>query len=243
MQNALNINYVIKGNGDNTILFLHGWEGSTKSFSYVQNEFAAFCKTVNIDFLGFGKSDSLIYPFDVYDYAFSVYELICKLKLNNITIVSHSFGGRVAIILSSIFKVNIVNLVLVDSAGLKPKFNLATKIKVLKFKLAKKLVKNKILNSRVLNKFGSADYKKLKPIMKKSFTKIVNQDLTYLLPKISCSTLIVWGKKDKSTPFYMAKILNKKINKSKLIVYKNAGHFSYLENLNAFCFTLSTIVF
>ena len=43
------------------------------------------------------------------------------------------FGGRISIILSSMYN-GVKNLVLVDSAGIKPRFSIKTKYKVLKYK-------------------------------------------------------------------------------------------------------------
>ena len=40
----------------------------------------------------------------------------------------------------------------------------------------------------------------------------------------------MWGENDLDTPIYMAKIMEKEINDSGLVVLKNAGHFSYLDS-------------
>ena len=97
------------------------------------------------------------------------------------------------------------------------------------------LVKHKILNANYLNKFGSTEYKTLPSNLKQIFVNIVNEDLTYLLTKIKLKTLILWGKKDKDTPLYMAKILNKKIKNSSLKIL-DAGHYSYLEEKEKFIY-------
>ena len=65
--------------------------------------------------------------------------------------------------------------------------------------------------------------------MQKTFKNIVNEDLTKYLSNIKSETLILWGEKDLSTPLKDAKLLEKKINNSALIVLKNASHFSYLN--------------
>ena len=65
--------------------------------------------------------------------------------------------------------------------------------------------------------------------MKKSFIKIVNEHLNDKLINIKNSTLIINGDKDNQTPLYTAKILNKNIQNSKLIILKNAGHFAFLD--------------
>ena len=44
----------------------------------------------------------------------------------------------------------------------------------------------------------------------------------------------MWGEEDKDTPLYMAKIMEKNIKDSGLVVLKNAGHFSYIDKSSEF---------
>ena len=85
----------------------------------------------------------------------------------------------------------------------------------------------------MLEKFGSDDYKQLNDIMKQTFVKVVNEDLSDDARKISIPTLLVWGKKDKDTPLYMGKTFNKLIKNSKLIIL-NGGHYCHIENLQEY---------
>ena len=65
--------------------------------------------------------------------------------------------------------------------------------------------------------------------MKLVLKECLTYDQTNLLKNINCPTMIVWGEKDKDTPMYMAKTMEKNIKQSKLVVLKNCGHFSFLE--------------
>ena len=165
--------------------------------------------------------------FNIYNFSETVFLLIKSLNIKNASVIGHSFGGRIAIILASMYKI-VDKLILVDSAGLKPKFNLKTKLKILQYKTCKILVENKVLNKKCLLKFGSTDYKSLNNNLKSVFNNVVNEDLSFLLKKIKCKTLIYFGKKDKDTPVYMAKKLHKNILNSKLVLV-DAGHYAYLE--------------
>lgn len=225
-------------NENKTVLFLHGWGGSTNSFLYVQKQLSANYNTINVDLLGFGKSSQPSIPYDTFLYALSIYELLVKLKVTTVSIVAHSFGGRVAILLSSVFNIKVENLILINSAGIIPKRTLMYYVKIKLYKIFKFLVKKKILKPNVLKHFGSKDYKQLNVIMKQTFINVVNQDLQQFLPYIKSNTLIVWGAKDKVTPMRFANIFNKNILHSRLIVYKNASHFCYLEHLLEFCCTV-----
>lgn len=227
----MKINYKLIGKGKETVLFLHGWGANLNSFLFCQNALINNYKLLYVDFTGFGKSEKLKYPFNVFDYTLEIIKLLQKLNIKNINIVCHSFGGRVAMLLSTVFNLQVNKLVLIDVAGIKPKFNLITKLKVFTFKLKKFLNKTKLAKFN-LNKCGSADYKVLNNIEKQTFKNVVNFNETKYLKFIKSKTLIVWGKNDKSTPIYMAKKLHKKIKDSKLIIVKNSGHFCFLEYPN-----------
>lgn len=229
------INYKTYGKGKKFVLFLHGWGGSTNSFLSIAQKIALERKVMLIDFYGFGKSKFPKKPLDTYEYAMQLYLFLNKKSINEVDIIAHSFGGRVAIILSSVFGIKVNNLILVDSAGVLPKRTIAYKYKVAKYKLYKRLSKFKIVSKSKLSSFGSDEYKKLNSFQKISYVKIVNQDLVYLLKYIESNTLIVWGEKDDTTPMYMASTLINGIKNSKIVIYKNSGHFCYLENYISFC--------
>lgn len=240
------IDYDISGNlnSKNYIFFLHGFGGDKNSFKLVENHIAGDCNMVFISFPGFGKSPPPQKPYSVFDYTLELKELINSIAgPNKINIVCHSFGARVAIKLCAIYP-NIINkLVIVDGAGLRPKRGLKYKINILRYKRMKKLVNSGKKDEKVLEKFGSSDYKSLPNIMKATFVKVVNEDLKRYLKKIKCETLIIWGKKDKETPLYMAKKFNRFIENSGLYIINNAGHFSYLDNFPLFINAINLFFF
>lgn len=236
------ISYKIFGKGKKFVLFLHGWGGSTNSFLSVAKRLSQEYKVCLVDFYGFGKSKYPDCVLDTYEYALQLYLFLQNKGIRECDIVSHSFGGRIAIILSSVFNIKINKLVLVDSAGVLPKRTLNYKFKVLKYKICKRLVKLKLVHKNKLSNYGSEEYKQLNDFQKRSYVKIVNQGLEYLMINIKSKTLIVWGTKDTTTPIYMAKKIKKLINGSFVYYYENAGHFSYLENYIDFCNLLLTFL-
>ena len=232
---GLNITYRYQktdfGNTE-TVLLLHGWGGSLNSFRFLENQLAKEgFSVITLDFPGFGGSDLPREDFSLDDYKKIVEELVEKENIKSVHIIAHSFGGRVAIKLSA--ETNLVKkLVLVDSAGIKPRFSLAKNIKILHYKFLKSLKKIGLIK-RDLNNFGSADYKAMPNNLKSVFNRIVNEDLSGVLHKIECPTLIVWGRNDRETPLYMAKKLNKGIKDSAIVTF-DGGHFAYLQNAEKF---------
>lgn len=229
----INFRFHLNASKDNFVLLLHGWGGNLNSFRGLE-EFliAKNFSVINLDFPGFGGSEMPKETFNLDDYVLIVKQMLKTIGTSKVKVVAHSFGGRVAIKLAS-GSDYVEKLILVDSAGIKPKFSLKKYLKIRRYKFLKWLKKYN-LTSKNLENFGSADFKALPEQMKPVFVRIVNEDLTNIVNKISCPTLLMWGEKDQSTPLYMAKILNKKIKDSGLIVYKDAGHFSYLEHHDEF---------
>lgn len=234
--NGLDINYEVSGEGKNVIL-LHGWLCSLQTMKPIEmvlnNEF----KVYNVDLPGFGKSQMPKEPFNTDDFGNFLNEFIKKLDIENPILIGHSNGGRTIINYAgrNLGKTN--KIILIDSAGIKPKRKINYYIKVYTFKGLKKFLNifpnvemfNNI-RERVLGKFGSSDYKNSPEILRKTMSTIINEDQTEKLEKINVPTLIIFGENDQDTPLRDAKIINDNITNSELIVIKNAGHFSYIDS-------------
>ena len=116
----------------------------------------------------------------------------------------------------------VAGVVLIDSAGAKPRRGIKYHLKVTLYKLGKKL------GCKRLPK-GSADYEALSGAMKGTFVNVVNEDSECDAAAIRVPTLVIWGSEDKDTPLYMCRRLHSLIKDSEVILLKGAGHFSYLE--------------
>lgn len=219
--------------GDTCVVFLHGWGMDGGCFDSFLDKLKNLSNTLTLDFFGFGKSSNPINYFDTYEYAYHIYILLQKLGIKKVVLVGHSFGGRIALLLSSIFNIEIKEQILTSSAGINT-FNLFKEIKILKYKLCKKLVKSGLVNNKILRKFGSDDYKNCNDILRAVFVKVVRQDLQKLLRFIDTKTKLVWDKKDDTTPYKICKILNKQLKNSTIEIYKTGKHFAYLYNENKF---------
>ena len=190
--NGLNITYRYKkGKRDITILLLHGWGGNLNSFRGIENELIeSNYSVITLDFPGFGGSDLPNEDWTLDDYIRVVEELIEIENIRNLCVIAHSFGGRVAIKLCAENPELVQKLVLVDSAGIKPKFSIKKSLKVMYYKFVKKLVKAKIIK-KDLSKCGSEDYKAMPNQLKPVFNKIVNTHLDEDSKKIITPTLLI----------------------------------------------------
>lgn len=213
--------HIFHKNKSMPIFLLHGWGCNGEIFNNMIKSFPE--KTfITIDFPPFGKSEKNIKDWNIFTYA-SMFMSLCEhLKIEKCDILGHSFGGRIAIIVSAIKRSLVHSCILVDSAGMKPKRNLKYFFKLWRYKFMKKLKLD-------VSKFGSDDYKTLPPAMRKTFNSIVNTHLDEYSKKIKVKTLIVWGESDLDTPLYMGKRLNKYIKSSRFEIVNNAGHFPFLD--------------
>ena len=183
-----------------------------------------------MDFYGFGKTPATK-PLTLYDYADGVKELISAYGMKEIVLVGHSFGGRVAILLAATLEC-VKAVVLVDSAGMKPKRTFKKTLRQLNYKFRRAFKID-------VSKCGSEDYRALDDVMKITFKNVVNLYLDDLLPAVNCPVLIIWGRYDKDTPLYMAKRLKKGIKDSGLIILEG-GHYSYLDDYGTFVAVLDS---
>lgn len=235
----LNINYEISGEGKQPVILLHGWLCSLETMKPIAQALEKNFKVYNIDLPGFGKSDMLQRPFNTNDFGNFLNSFIKEMKIEKPILIGHSNGGRTIINYAGRKLGNSKKIVLIDSAGIKPKRKISYYIKVYTFKLLKKFLTifpdvemfNNI-RERVLGKFGSSDYKNSSEVLRKTMSTIINEDQTEILKNINVPTLLLWGENDEDTPLTDGKIMEKNIKDSALITIKNAGHFSYLDSLN-----------
>jgi pimeloyl-ACP methyl ester carboxylesterase len=211
---------------------LHGWGGSVESFRFVANRLSAEFSVTLVDLYGFGETPEPERPFGVRDYADGVVEVMNDLGITSAVFVCHSFGGRIGLELAVKMPHLVDKLVLIDSAGLKPRRKPSYYIKVWTHKLLKR--RGKGLK-------GSDDYRALTPVMRASFVKIVNYYQDALLPSVRSPVALFWGRFDKDTPIYMAKRFRRRLPDCALF-WLNGGHFSYTEDFNNFFAVLKSFL-
>lgn len=231
---GLSIYYEKYGNKNNNILILPGWGNTRGTFNSIINYFQTDYSIYIIDYPGFGNSSMPKKELTMFDYAELIDNFIKKLNINNLIIIAHSFGGRIASLLLSNHNIKVKKLILTDVAGIKRK-NIKVFLKRKIYKLLKFIISflpvkyKKYYIKKLLCLFASDDYQNLHNDMKKTFQNIVSLDLKDNYKKIDVETLIIWGEKDLDTPLKDGYYLLKHIKNSALIVYPNATHYSYLQ--------------
>ncbi len=238
--NNQEIYYQKLGQGKDLIL-LHGWKQDVSSFHNVAEELKKHFTLWLIDLPGFGRSENPKKPFTVSDYAETVKKFIEANKLDEPSLLGHSVGGRIGIVLAAGSPGLLDKLVLESSAGIRPKRDL---VKFLMYPFAKVFkylipdffgIKNKIRYK--FYKSLESDYLTAGKLTE-TLSEILKEDLSGYLPKIKTPTLLVWGAKDptKEASVINAKKMYRAIPFSRLEIIEDAGHFPHLDKPDKFLY-------
>lgn len=98
---GVDINVVEAGEGNPTVLFLHYWGGSSRTWGPTIETLSKTNRSIAIDFRGWGESSKDSDDYSLQTLASDVIELIDQLGVNDFVIVGHSMGGKVAQIVAA----------------------------------------------------------------------------------------------------------------------------------------------
>ena len=243
----------INPQGEEVILFLHGWPGSHELFEYQFNVLPKMgYRCIGIDTRGFGKSDK---PFHGYDYerlADDVRAVVDVLKLKSFVLAGHSTGGSIAVKYMARYQgYGVSKLVLIAAAA--PSL---IKRENFPYGVDKDTITDIIegtYNDRpqMLRDFGSKFFFQhtseafndwifslglqaaswaTADIPKTWIREVLFSDLK----EIKADTLIIHGIHDKIVPFALGEIQNKTIKNSRLVPFKFSGHGSFYDEKDKF---------
>lgn len=238
-----NVEYKITGEGSRTLVILQGWGTNMEMYDSVAAMVSDGYRVVQLDLPGFGASDEPREPWAVDDFADFFLKFLDALQITELSLMGHSYGGRIIIKLAARenLPIRIEQIVLVDSAGIMPQRDSSQKFRVYKYKFLKRLANLRIsqalcpeLIEEWRSKQGSEDYRNATPVMRACLVIAVNEDLQEELTKIRQDTLLVWGDQDTATPLSDGKRMDELIPESGLAVIPGVGHYSFLEAPEAF---------
>ncbi len=200
------------------IVLIHGWGARAGKLEALSLKLEALgWEVLNLDMPGFGLADPPT-AWGVGEYGDWVLgQIDKKWKRGTYAIFGHSFGGRVAIKLAALGKVD--KVVLCAPGGL----SRSGVVKRLIFKGLASLGKKMGLEQQkgFLYKLAREhDYEKTSGIMREVFKKVINEDLNPLAKGIKVPTLVLWGKQDRMVPYTDGQ----KFVQAKLVLFDNQGH-------------------
>jgi pimeloyl-ACP methyl ester carboxylesterase len=111
--NGIRLNVVDEGTGTPTLVLLHYWGGSSRTWRHVVAALGPDVRTAAIDQRGWGGSDAPDDGYALADLADDAAGVIQALALDHYILVGHSMGGKVAQLLASRRPAGLDGLVLV----------------------------------------------------------------------------------------------------------------------------------
>jgi pimeloyl-ACP methyl ester carboxylesterase len=237
------------------VLLIHGFGASTYTWRHVAPELAKTHRVIAVDLKGFGQSDK---PFDsrysVFDQAELLAQLIVDKDLRNLTLVGHSFGGGIALLLAleanERLEGRITKLVLLDSIAYPQ--NIPVFFRLLDVPLVSRLGVSMIppsVQTRVALRIAYFDDSKIdqdevdayaaplrtaagKHAIIYSARQIVPDGLAEISERyktIELPTLILWCDHDRIVPLEMGLKLRRTLPNSTLRLVEDCGHMPQEE--------------
>ena len=245
-------NYDKIGSGEKKIICIHGFGASRKTFYDILPYFDDSYEIYLMDLIGFGDSKFVEgWDYTIENQAKLLYAFLKEKNLRNVTLIGHSYGGGVSLLLlvmlRELSEKNLIkNAVLIGPACYPQKIpffiQLPAKIpklyrmfmtlmpkKILGKFMLKKLYINKELITKVkieryASYFSRSD--NIKCIIKTA-KRIIPENINEVvsnMKNINVPILILWGEKDFIIKKKQIFRLHEDISNSKLITVMNTGH-------------------
>jgi pimeloyl-ACP methyl ester carboxylesterase len=241
------------------LLLIHGFGASTFTWRHIAPPLAETHRVIAVDLKGFGQSDK---PFDsrysVYDQAELLTELIESKDLRDLTLVGHSFGGGIALLLALEAKERlqgrISRLVLLDSIAYPQ--NIPVFFKMLDVPVVSQFGIRMVppaVQTRVALRIAYFDDSKITPEEVEAYAaplktaagkhaiihsarQIVPEDIETLSERyktIELPTLIMWCDHDRIVPLEVGLKLRRTLPNSSLRLVEDCGHMPQEEQPEA----------
>jgi len=255
---SVKIHYLIAGQGDKTIVLLHGGGLDTAELSWelfipeLTENFSVFA----LDWPGYGQSDKPDVKFTI-DYYIDLFDnFLNAVDVRKASLAGISMGGAIAIGYSLKHPEVVEDLILVDSYGLQQKVPMqflsylyvqTPGVRRMTYWLLKQRAFVKYSMASILKRPGSVTEELVDQIhqqvmipgVAKAFSDLQDNDVSWnglktvfleQLPQIRANTLIIHGEKDTLVPLVCSREAHKLIPGSSLYIMEGCGHWPQRDN-------------
>lgn len=251
LRGGVEVAYADEGSGTSTLLFVHGLGGYHQVWKKILDSLQGQYRCIAIDLPGCGRSSKGEYDFSVRFYSDVLIEFIERLRLENVALIGHSYGGQIAAATASRQVPAVKRLVLLAPSGLAVLYEwqknqyeekvLPEKIKStsdndLRIAFNKSYVSGKMpkdaefmLNYRLNIKKRPDYFDYFCQMSYKMSMAVINELVLDQLPTIKVPTLVLWGKEDKLIFPKLAKEAETRIPKCAVRYLSSCGHMLLWE--------------
>lgn len=110
----VSINYEIFGKQDTALIFIHGWNLNMRYWDEQVRHFQSRYRILNLDLAGHGNSGKNRVHWTVENFARDITHLMQKEGIDKAILIGHSFGGNIALQVSSVVPEKIIKIIAVD---------------------------------------------------------------------------------------------------------------------------------
>lgn len=237
--NGLELHVEQRGAGGPTLVFLHYWGGSSRTWQHVVDALSPDYRTVAIDQRGWGKSAAPEADYALSDLADDVLAVVDALELESYILVGHSMGGKAAQLAASRRPRGLAGLVLVAPApptplalpldarqGMVHAYDSRESIvATVQQVLAPGGLSGGDLDTVIADSLAGASSAKAAWPLATS-----QEDITAVVLKIDVPVIVISGEHDRVDPSeVLRRELLPRIPQAKLVVLPGVGHLSPLE--------------
>jgi pimeloyl-ACP methyl ester carboxylesterase len=228
------------GTGDPSLVFLHYYGGSSRTWKHVTARLAPRFRTIAIDHRGWGESDSPAEGYGLVDLAADAEGVIAALGLQRYVLVGHSMGGKVAQLMASRQPIGLAGLILVAPSPPSPMVMPAQAREMLAGAYAtRETVQAAIDTILTAGPLSAEDREQViedslrgAPPAKVAWPKFTSlEDIAAEVGGIDVPTLVIAGALDRvDPPVRLRTEMLPRIPQAVLRVLPNTGHLSMLES-------------
>ncbi len=224
------------------VVLLHGWGSRASLMRSLAPPLAQDWRVLAPDLPGHGDSPPPPNAWGVPEYARLVAAFLASEGLKQVTIVGHSFGGRIALYMASEPELAsyIERLILISPSGMRPTRSAGYYLRSGLARLLKTPITllppglratgmDWLRHTWLWPLLGSSDFRQLQGVMRETFVKTVNCYLEDRLGLVSAPVLILWGTEDDAISRQQMTKLAAGLPNATLVPLPKAGHYGYLD--------------
>lgn len=232
------------GNGANGVLALHGWQRTHRDFEpvFASSEFIGdptatvpgTATATAIDLFGFGATPAPPEAWGTAEYARRILPVLDELSpaAAPITVLGHSFGGRVAVRLAAMAPDRVGHLVL-TGVPLLPAGGKPTKVPAARFRAGRRLHRMGLVGDERMEalrqRYGSPDYRAASGIIRQVLVLSLADEYGEDMAAVRCPVDLVWGEQDAEVPAEVAERARTMFPNASLRLLPGVGHMTPTE--------------